>query len=538
MPTSALLLATTASADGGPAASLPFDGSTIVARLLEQLASLGAKDAWIVTRRTWRPAVEAAAGAADARATIVETDDVADDLRAVADVARRVDGRLVVADAHVVTHQEALARLLADPRAASAALAARRANGIREAAPLRAAGARIASAGSTFHRVADPDASFLGLLQVEPGDREPLAGAAGRLAELVEAWRADGSADEDASSLLLVGLVREGARVSLRELDGFFHAGPLSAAEAGEAEVAIRAYDEERIALDAAVKEKDGFFTTFFVSPYSKHLARFAAHRGWSPNALTTVALAMGVGAAACFATGQRIGLVAGAVLLQLAFVVDCVDGQLARYARRFSNLGAWLDSVFDRVKEYLVYAGLALGATRGFGDDVWALAAFAVAIQTVRHMVDLSFEARPRAPLATAARLPLDQPHDASTGHDQEATHGHEGSLPIRGTAVATGPPVTAARVDAPPAARPARAFAPSSLGRRAVAANEALERGAATRWGKRIFVLPIGERFALISLTAALASPRVTFVVLVAWSGVAALYALAARTATAVAE
>ncbi|MBW3593647.1 MAG: CDP-alcohol phosphatidyltransferase family protein, partial [Actinobacteria bacterium] len=68
--------------------------------------------------------------------------------------------------------------------------------------------------------------------------------------------------------------------------------------------------------------------------------------------------------------------------------------------------------------------------------------------------------------------------------------------------------------------------------------ATNEALERRAATRWAKRIFVLPIGERFALISLTAAVATPRVTFVALVAWGGVAAVYALGARTATAVAE
>ena len=34
------------------------------------------------------------------------------------------------------------------------------------------------------------------------------------------------------------------------------------------------------------------------------------------------------------FATGERWGLVAGAVLLQIAFTIDCVDGQLARYTR------------------------------------------------------------------------------------------------------------------------------------------------------------------------------------------------------------
>src|SRR5699024_2571401 len=78
---------------------------------------------------------------------------------------------------------------------------------------------------------------------------------------------------------------------------------------------------------------------------------------------------------AVLFAMGERWGLIAGAVALQLAFMLDCVDGQLSRYTRQFSNFGAWLDSVFDRAKEYVAYAGLAVGAAVGFDTDVWALA-------------------------------------------------------------------------------------------------------------------------------------------------------------------
>ena len=99
--------------------------------------------------------------------------------------------------------------------------------------------------------------------------------------------------------------------------------------------------------------------------------------------------MVIGILAAAAFATGERWGLVAGAVLLQLAFTADCVDGQLARYTRTFSKLGAWLDSIFDRAKEYLVFAGLAIGASRA-GDAVWLLACAALTLQTVRHIVRL----------------------------------------------------------------------------------------------------------------------------------------------------
>ena len=56
----------------------------------------------------------------------------------------------------------------------------------------------------------------------------------------------------------------------------------------------IGEHDEDRALLDSAVKANDGFFTTFFVSPYSKYIARWAARRGWTPNGVTTLSVAIG----------------------------------------------------------------------------------------------------------------------------------------------------------------------------------------------------------------------------------------------------
>jgi hypothetical protein len=67
--------------------------------------------------------------------------------------------------------------------------------------------------------------------------------------------------------------------------------------------------------------------------------------------------------------------------------------------------------------------------------------------------------------------------------------------------------------------------------LARRGVRALSVLDRMPVGRWGKRIIVLPIGERFALISITAALFTPRTTFIALLAWGGFAALYSIAGR-------
>src|SRR3954471_3159572 len=168
------------------------------------------------------------------------------------------------------------------------------------------------------------------------------------------------------------------------------------------------AREDDRALLDAAVKPQDGFFTTFFVSPYSKYIARWAAHRGFTPNQVTTLSMLIGVAAAVAFALGTRAGWIAGAVLLQVAFTFDCVDGQLARYTRTFTKLGAWLDSVFDRGKEYVVFAGLAIGASRA-GDPMWLLAGAALTFQTVRHAFDFSFAAAEHQEYRVAVQRPLD---------------------------------------------------------------------------------------------------------------------------------
>ena len=273
---------------------------------------------------------------------------------------------------------------------------------------------------------------------------------------------------------------------------------------------------EDRELLDAAVKSSDGFFTTFFVSPYSKFLARWFARRGWTPNAVTLLSMLLGLGTAALFATGQRWGLISGAVALQLAFTFDCVDGQLARYTRQFSPFGAWLDAVFDRGKEYLAYAALAVGAAVGFDMNVWALALAALSLQTVRHTVDFSFPHSRRHSSTvrseSAVGSPVRAPAVGATGVS-EPTAGSERS------GCGGEPPTGSGSVrDVPRTAR----------GRLARLARRA--RGW-VYWVKRIVVLPIGERFALISLTTAVSTPRITFLALLCWGGLALLYQLSGR-------
>jgi phosphatidylglycerophosphate synthase len=230
----------------------------------------------------------------------------------------------------------------------------------------------------------------------------------------------------------------------------------------------IASVDDEEIRLRRAVKGDDGLFTTYCVSPWTRYLARWAAGRGWTPNFVTVLSLLIALAGAAAAATGTRAGYICTAFALYFSFALDCTDGQLARYSLQFSRIGSWLDATFDRAKEYAVYAGLALGAVRHDGHD------------------------RGVWLLATAAMVLQTLRH-----HIDFAYHESLRGQPASET------PVTAVE-------SPGR-----SLG----------------YWARKVVVLPIGERWALIAILTALTTPRVVFSVLLIWGVLAAAYTTAGR-------
>ncbi len=559
VPGSAVVLVATSAAEGGGAAALqPWEGTTLLARLVGQCTSLGIERVHVLTRPGWSAAVGEVPGV-----QVHAGEGPADDLRAIGRIAAEATGALVVAYADVVTQREVLAGLLAEPRIATGIIS----TGGPVARPFgfktRARRGRIISAGSPYHAVRSPTGTFLGVVKVAPADRPGVTAVTERLAALVEAptpewqeelavktqhWhrmlalvamdrergepappreqldaaalspedaaeleRRSANAPEDVTAMLLVGLIRAGVHIRASHLRSLFWARPLSPAALERAATTIHEHDEDRELLNSAVKGSDGFFTTFFVSTYSKYIARWAARRGLTPNQVTLISAAVGVVAAAAFATGERPGMVAGALLLYAAFVLDCVDGQLARYTRQFSKLGAWLDSIFDRTKEYVVFAGLAIGASRT-GDPVWLLAGAALTMQTARHGVDFSYPVSQHQVIAAAPQPPIE---DALDG-------------PRPASRVTQ--PVDAEEADSLPA--PAVVgTGPITVKRRLAAIWRATDRIPTLRWIKKIIAFPIGERFAVISITAALFSAHTVFVVLLVWGGFAALYVVIGR-------
>ncbi|WP_433454202.1 DUF5941 domain-containing protein [Streptomyces sp. CA-142005] len=311
-----------------------------------------------------------------------------------------------------------------------------------------------------------PLSAIPGAVTAQPAARQAMTRA---VAQETTAGGGTALAVDSLADRVVTALDADGGEVHRPELGSLVAAVPADPQARNEARQAVAAVDDEAVRLKSAVKSRDGFFTTFFISPYSRYLARWCARRGLTPNQVTTASLLTALIAAGCAATGTRGGFIAAGVLLIASFVLDCTDGQLARYALKYSTLGAWLDATFDRAKEYAYYAGLALGAARSGGhDDVWALALGAMVLQTCRHVVDFSFN---------------EANHDAAANTSPTA------------------------------------------------ALSDKLDSVGWTVWLRRMIVLPIGERWAMIAVLTAATTPRITFYALLIGCAFAAAYTTAGR-------
>jgi archaetidylinositol phosphate synthase len=111
------------------------------------------------------------------------------------------------------------------------------------------------------------------------------------------------------------------------------------------------------------------------------------ASTGLSANFWTALGLAMSVLAAIIYASNAFLDLdwrpwnfaaVIGGIFLLVSGFFDIVDGNVARITKQISKKGAFLDSVFDKIAEVLIFGGIALGQ---LADSFWCLVALGLSL-------------------------------------------------------------------------------------------------------------------------------------------------------------
>jgi CDP-diacylglycerol---glycerol-3-phosphate 3-phosphatidyltransferase len=105
-------------------------------------------------------------------------------------------------------------------------------------------------------------------------------------------------------------------------------------------------------------------------------LALAMGRAGLTPDGLTLIGFGITVVGAVLLA--MQLWLVGGIVVF-VGGVFDMFDGTLARATGKVSNLGAFMDSVFDRAGEVVVYIGIVAGLASAGIDDGPLLASAAL---------------------------------------------------------------------------------------------------------------------------------------------------------------
>lgn len=120
------------------------------------------------------------------------------------------------------------------------------------------------------------------------------------------------------------------------------------------------------------------------MNPGLNRIGCLFASTGMSPGFWTALSLILAAASGLTYMSAVFLGSnwylssMAGSILLLISGFFDIVDGCVARVTKRTSKKGAYLDSVFDKISESIIFIGLAIG---GLANPVVSLIALSISL-------------------------------------------------------------------------------------------------------------------------------------------------------------
>jgi phosphatidylglycerophosphate synthase len=114
----------------------------------------------------------------------------------------------------------------------------------------------------------------------------------------------------------------------------------------------------------------DSWWGRFFLDPFSIRLTWLIVNfTRLTPNVVTLLTIPFSVASAVLFYLGQPRYLIFGALLYEFGFLLDTVDGKLARLLGKSSRLGAFLDIYLDTINVFINLTALVVGQYLRYGE-------------------------------------------------------------------------------------------------------------------------------------------------------------------------
>lgn len=120
------------------------------------------------------------------------------------------------------------------------------------------------------------------------------------------------------------------------------------------------------------------------LNPTLNRIGSLFASTGMSPGFWTALSLILAASSGLTYMSAMFLGSnwylssMAGSILLLISGFFDLVDGCVARVTKQTSKKGAYLDSVFDKISESIIFIGLAIG---GLANPVISLIALSISL-------------------------------------------------------------------------------------------------------------------------------------------------------------
>lgn len=122
-----------------------------------------------------------------------------------------------------------------------------------------------------------------------------------------------------------------------------------------------------------SLKPKDIVWNLYVARPLAALSLIFLRRSPITPNQLSFMGLFVFFGVAAALLTWSGpLGFFVAVLVLQLSYVFDCADGQLARLKNQTSSVGAYLDFLIDEIKALILVGGCAARLWQETADVRW----------------------------------------------------------------------------------------------------------------------------------------------------------------------
>ena len=157
----------------------------------------------------------------------------------------------------------------------------------------------------------------------------------------------------------------------------------------------VHVLSEIRRVYSESIKPSDSMFNLYLARPLAAPIVALLAKTSITPNQVSLGSLVPMLAGCGCLALMEGpLGIWLGVLGVELAYILDCVDGQLARITSQTSIIGGELDFMLDGIKAMCLIVALTVrwatlndGGQSGFVIGLLSLGFLGVALTLTRFI-------------------------------------------------------------------------------------------------------------------------------------------------------